>query len=68
AFAAAADPKQFPEQLEKGVTVWQADRLLQNIASWPGAPAPPADALELDVGAYDPRSGLGYAEIAARSR
>jgi LmbE family N-acetylglucosaminyl deacetylase len=66
AFSAAADPKRFPEQLARGVTVWQADRLLHNFASW--RKQPPADALVLDVGAYDPRLGVGMGELAARSR
>ena len=34
AFTAAADPKQFPEQLTQGVTVWQAKRLLHNWPQW----------------------------------
>ncbi|HEV7555042.1 MAG TPA: PIG-L family deacetylase, partial [Kofleriaceae bacterium] len=66
AFAAAADPKRFPEQLKGGVTVWQATRLVHNFPSWNGAPTMPA--LKLDIGAYDPRLGLGMGELAARSR
>ena len=65
AFAAAADAKQFPEH---GLPAWQAKRLVHNVPSWPGAPPPPAGAIELDVGAYDPRRGLGMGELAARSR
>ncbi len=67
AFAAAADPKRFPEQLQHGVTVWQADRLLWNTYNFGGA-APPKDALGLDIGVYDPRLGLSMGELAARSR
>src|SRR5687768_16070574 len=47
AFTAAADPKRFPEQLKRGATVWQADRLLHNFAAWRSSP--PADAIKLDV-------------------
>jgi LmbE family N-acetylglucosaminyl deacetylase len=67
AFTAAADAQRFPEQLRDGVTPWQADRLLRNLASWRQEPAP-KDAISLDVGAYDARLGVGYGELAARSR
>src|SRR5262249_22260360 len=65
ASAAAADPRRFPEQLGHGVTVWQADRLLWNTGNFGGAPS---DALDLDIGVYDPRLGLSMGELAARSR
>lgn len=68
AFSAAADAKRFPDQLERGVTVWKADRLLHNWPTWSGAPAAPEGTLELDVGGYDPRTGLDHGELAARSR
>jgi LmbE family N-acetylglucosaminyl deacetylase len=67
AFSAAADPKRFPQQLTGGVEPWQAERLLLNVPQWREGP-PPADAIALDVGEYDPRLGLGYGELAARSR
>lgn len=62
AFAAAADPARFPE----AGPAWKVTRLVHNHSHWRGPP--PAGALKLDVGAYDPRSGLGYAEVAALSR
>jgi LmbE family N-acetylglucosaminyl deacetylase len=68
AFSAAADPTRFPQQIERGFEPWQAQRLLRNLPSWRDAPAPPKDALVLDVGAYDVRLGLSYGELAARSR
>ena len=67
AFTAAADPARFPEQLKDGVGPWQAARLFRNQGLWRGDP-PPEGALELNVGAYDPRLGLGYGELAAVSR
>jgi LmbE family N-acetylglucosaminyl deacetylase len=67
AFTAAADPKQFPEQLSQGVTVWQAKRLLHNWPVWKDE-QPPSAAITLDVGSYDVRLGLSYGELAARSR
>ena len=67
AFAAAGDPKRFPDQLKDGVKVWQADRLLQNIPNWNNQPAP-KESIALDIGGYDPRLGLEIGELAARSR
>lgn len=67
AFSAAADPKQFPEQLANGLTVWQAKRLLHNWPMWRNE-QPPANAISLDVGSYDVRLGVSYGELAARSR
>ena len=51
----------------RGVEPWQARRLLLNLSPWREEPPPP-DAIALDVGAYDARLGVGYAELAARSR
>jgi LmbE family N-acetylglucosaminyl deacetylase len=67
AFAAAADPQRFPEQLGRGVEPWQATRLLRNVSQWREDP-PPSDALPIEVGGYDVRLGLGYGELAALSR
>ncbi|MET0386273.1 MAG: PIG-L family deacetylase, partial [Polyangiales bacterium] len=67
AFSAAADPQRFPEQLKNGLTPWRTTRLLHNVPSWNNTPIP-SGALSLDVGLYDPRLGLSYGELAARSR
>jgi LmbE family N-acetylglucosaminyl deacetylase len=70
AFSAAADPARFPEQLKAGIRAWQAKRIVYNVPHWRDLtrePLPP-DALSLDVGVYDPRLGLSYGELAARSR
>ena len=67
AFAAAADPRRFPEQLKDGVTVWQAKRLLNDYPTWNNTPAP-KEAIALEIGSYDPRLGLEMGELAARSR
>jgi LmbE family N-acetylglucosaminyl deacetylase len=66
AFAAAADPKQFPDQLRDGVTVWQADRLLENTGRFNAQS--PKGGVTLEIGGYDPRLGLEMGELAARSR
>src|SRR5262245_60571428 len=66
AFAAAADPKQYPEQLD-AVAPWQAKRLFWNVfvsgnrtvdSSW----------LQVDVGEYEPRLGRSMSELAGLSR
>jgi LmbE family N-acetylglucosaminyl deacetylase len=67
AFRAAADPSRFPEQLKGGLKPWQAKRIVWN-AFLPNNATPPADALKLDVGAYNALLGKSYGEIAAESR
>ncbi|HEY0245996.1 MAG TPA: PIG-L family deacetylase [Mucilaginibacter sp.] len=67
AYAAAADPKRFPEQL-KYVQPWQAKRLLWNTFSFGGANTISEDQFKIDVGVYNPVLGKGYGEIAADSR
>ena len=66
AFVAAADPGKFPEQL-KHVQVWQAKRILWNSFNFNNA-QPPADAMSIDVGAFNPLLGKSYGEIASESR
>ena len=67
AFAAAADPKRFPEQL-KYVQPWQAKRLLWNTFNFGGANTTDDSQFKVDVGVYNPLLGKGYGEIAADSR
>ena len=71
AFAAAADPTKFPEQLQY-VNPWQPKRILWNRFSFgrPGAPDDPsiAKSLRVDLGTYNPILGRAYTEIAAESR
>ncbi len=67
AFAAAADPSRFPEQL-KFVSVWQAKRLLWNTFNFGGTNTTRDDQLKIDVGGYNPLLGKSYGEIAAESR
>jgi hypothetical protein len=66
AFTAAADPKQFPEQL-KYAAPWQAVRLVR-AGGFGGnaAAAPPAG--DVDTGAYNPILGYSYEELATLSR
>ncbi len=73
AFAAAADPTKFPEQLQY-VSVWQAQRLFWNNSTWwdkdlPNKIANGAPELAVfDVGGYNTLLGKSYGEIAAESR
>lgn len=65
AFAAAADPNRFPEQLAY-VPVWKTTRILLNR----GRPRPDETSavLRVDTGEYNPLLGRSYSEIAGESR
>ena len=68
AFAAAADPQRFPEQLAH-VRPWQARRLVWNAYRFGGAGADTTPGrIAVDVGAYDRLLGRSYTEIAGESR
>jgi LmbE family N-acetylglucosaminyl deacetylase len=67
AFAAAADPNRFPEQL-KYVAAWQVKRVLWNTFNFGGNNTQREDQLKIDVGGYNPLLGKSYGEIAAESR
>ncbi len=70
AFKAAADPKQFPEQLKQGVEIWQAKRLLWNTFRFPGSANSTVseDQFKFEIGDYLPALGQSTGEIAAYSR
>jgi LmbE family N-acetylglucosaminyl deacetylase len=65
AFAAAADPNRFPQQLTT-VPVWKTTRILLN--RWRPDPGEAAPALRIDSGEYNPLLGKSYSEIAGESR
>jgi LmbE family N-acetylglucosaminyl deacetylase len=71
AFAAAADPTRFPEQL-KYVKTWQTLRLMTNLAAFSPEQQKEVekvpDKLAVDLGAYSPELGYSYQEIAGMSR
>nr|WP_232293402.1 PIG-L family deacetylase [Stigmatella aurantiaca] len=68
AFAAAADPARFPEQLG-ALKPWKADRLLNNVSTWNLKPDADMSAyLKADVGGYEPLLGRSWGEVAAESR
>jgi LmbE family N-acetylglucosaminyl deacetylase len=66
AFAAAADARRFPEQLDR-VEPWQAKRLFWNVFSF-GRVQVDSSWLTVDVGAYDPLLGRSMSELAGLSR
>ena len=67
AFAAAADPNRFPEQL-KYVQVWQAKRLLWNTFNFGSTNTTAPNQFKINVGVYNSIIGKGYGEMAAESR
>ena len=71
AYKAAADPKMFPEQLKKGVDVWQAKRLLWNTFRFPGSTGNSTisdSQFKINIGDYLPFLGQSTGELAAYSR
>ena len=66
AFAAAADPAQFPEQLEEGLRPWQAKKLYAGQLFRPDPAAPPTT--QIATGQVDPVIGRSYAEVASEGR
>lgn len=69
AFAAAADPNRFPEQLAF-VQPWQAHSLYWNTSWWfyGREDFDKSGLLPIDVGSYNTSLGSGYGEIASASR
>lgn len=68
AFTAAADPKRFPDQLKKGVTTWQAKRILWNGFNFGGINTASDMPIKLDAGGYDPLLGESSGEIGGEAR
>ncbi len=71
AYDAAADPKQFPEQL-KYVKIWQTKRIFWNTSPWfftrNGMEMSQDSTMKVEIGGYDAFLGKSYNEIAAVSR
>jgi len=66
AFKAAADAKQFPEQLQEGLYPWQAKKLYVGQSFVQNAQNVPT--LTVNTGEYDPLIGRSYFEIAMEGR
>ncbi len=65
AFKAAADPKEFPEQIAEGLRPWQAKKLYVGQGFRPDAAAPTT---RVPTGEIDPVIGRTYTEIAQEGR
>lgn len=74
AFALAADPEAFPEQIAEGLQPWQTTRLFFNASTWwaqdvrARAQKDPEHWVAMEVGGYDAMLGMSYNEIAGRAR
>jgi LmbE family N-acetylglucosaminyl deacetylase len=68
AFAAAADPTRFPEQLKNGMKPWQAKRLLWNTFNFGVNNTTASNQMTIDVGIYNPLLGKSYGEIGGEAR
>ena len=66
AFKAAADPKEFPEQIAEGLRPWQARKLYVGQGFRPDAQAPPTT--KVSTGDLDAVIGRTYTEIAQEGR
>lgn len=66
AFRAAADPAQFPEQIEEGLRPWQAKKLYVSQSFFQNAQNVPT--LTVNTGEYEPLLGRSYFEIAMEGR
>ncbi|CAN5458858.1 PIG-L family deacetylase [soil metagenome] len=67
AFAAAADPNRFPDQV-KQFGIWQAKRMLWNTYSFGSNNTIAEDQFKVEVGGYNVILGKSYGELAADSR
>ena len=73
AFAAAADPARYPDQLAEGLRPWQPRKFYHSDLFPPGFPRPaqmppPDDMTAIDLARFDPLLGRSYAEIGSQAR
>ena len=69
AFAAAADPKRFPEQFAYGVKPWHAKRIVWNSYNFGGnMNTTSAEQFSFDISGFNPMLGKSYGEIGAEAR
>ncbi len=68
AFIAAADATKFPEQLKRGVSTWQAKRILWNTFSFGNVNTTNNNQLKIEVGNFNPLLGESYGEIGGEAR
>lgn len=68
AFEMSADQNIFPDQL-KFVDPWQPSRIFVNTGRWWNPNIQESDSvISMDIGEYDPLTGLSYSELGADSR
>src|SRR5262249_12119048 len=63
AYAAAADPKRFPEQIKQGLRAWQPKKLYTRSFDGAASPRdylPSLSTLSINTGQYDPLLGRSY--------
>ena len=69
AYAAAADPNRFPEQLQTGLRPWQAKKFYYSTGfGFRGRGGPPPDVTTINLAAYDTLLGRTYAEVGSHAR
>ena len=71
AFAAAADPKRFPGQIEEGLMPWQARKSYESDGSGWGrgnAAAPAAHVVMVQTGEFDPLLGMTWSQMGTLAR
>lgn len=64
AFDAAADPNQFPEQIHRGLSAWQVEKLYVRAGSRWRKPDEKEWTIALPTGTFDPVIGKSYAQVA----
>ena len=68
AFRAAADPREFPEQLAEGLRPWQARKLYVSVFNDANKQANDPSVVEISTGQFDPLLGRSYYELAMEGR
>jgi LmbE family N-acetylglucosaminyl deacetylase len=67
AFAAAADPAQYPGQIAAGLRPWQPKKLYFMTQYFGAAPGP-GPTIDVDLSHFDPLLGRTYAEVGSEAR
>lgn len=68
AFHAAADPREFPEQIAAGLRPWQARKLYVSVFNDADRQTTDAAVVEINTGQFDPLIGRSYYELAMEGR
>lgn len=70
AFAAAADPERFPEQIREGLRPWQVVKMYERFGGMGFRPAADVSGpvVRMNTGVYDPVLGSTYAQLGTLAR